>query len=118
MLPPGTAPLKSAPVEFRVTNSYYGYFGENPGSRSPRALLREVFGNPFQSVALKSEWQTKDVETVAVAIYEDQSFDCLPVLSDALEEAGCTDADLLSHLRSPGPHVRGCWPVDLILGMA
>jgi hypothetical protein len=40
----------------------------------------------------------------------------LTVLADALEDAGCTDADLLGHLRSPGPHVRGCWAVDLVLG--
>jgi len=40
----------------------------------------------------------------------------LPVLADALEEAGCTDADLLGHLRGPGPHVRGCWVLDLLLG--
>lgn len=40
----------------------------------------------------------------------------LAVLSDALEEAGCDDAEILSHLRSPGPHVRGCWALDLVLG--
>ena len=40
----------------------------------------------------------------------------LAVLSDALEEVGCTDTALLSHLRSPGPHVRGCWALDLVLG--
>jgi hypothetical protein len=39
----------------------------------------------------------------------------MPILADALEEAGCTDQLILDHLRSPGPHVRGCWPVDLIL---
>jgi hypothetical protein len=53
---------------------------------------------------------------LAPGIEEEQAFDRLPVLADALEEAGCTDADILSHLRGPGPHVRGCWVVDLLLG--
>jgi hypothetical protein len=44
------------------------------------------------------------------------AFDRLPVLADALEEAGCTNADILDHLRGPGPHARGCWAVDLLLG--
>jgi hypothetical protein len=42
--------------------------------------------------------------------------DPFAILADALEEAGCTDAAILSHLRGPGPHVRGCWVVDLLLG--
>ena len=53
---------------------------------------------------------------LAQAIYEERRFGDLPVLADALEEAGCTDADILSHCRGPGPHVRGCWVVDLLLG--
>jgi hypothetical protein len=56
------------------------------------------------------------VPKLAASIYEQRAFDRLPVLADALEEAGCTDADILGHLRGPGPHVRGCWAVDLILG--
>jgi hypothetical protein len=54
--------------------------------------------------------------TIASDIYRDGKFNDLPILADALEDAGCTDADLLGHLRSPGPHVRGCWAVDLVLG--
>jgi hypothetical protein len=50
------------------------------------------------------------------AIYADRAFDRLPLLADALEDAGCTDDELLGHLRAPGPHVRGCWAVDLVLG--
>jgi hypothetical protein len=42
--------------------------------------------------------------------------DRLAVLADALEDAGCADPDLLAHLRGPGPHVRGCWALDLVLG--
>ncbi len=53
---------------------------------------------------------------LARSIYDDRAFDRLPVLADALEDAGCTDAAILDHCRGPGPHVRGCWVVDLILG--
>ena len=61
-------------------------------------------------------WGSGIVQRLAQAIHEDRAFDRLPILGDALEDAGCLDAELLSHLRSPGPHVRGCWAVDLILG--
>jgi hypothetical protein len=45
-------------------------------------------------------------------------FDLLPILADALQEAGCTNSDILQHCHSPRPHVRGCWVVDLLLGKA
>ena len=51
-------------------------------------------------------------------IYDDRRFQDLPILADALEEAGCTDPEILGHCRGPGEHVRGCWVVDLILGKA
>jgi hypothetical protein len=53
---------------------------------------------------------------LAQAIYDDRTFDHLPILADALEEAGCSVKEMLDHLRGPGPHVRGCWAVDLLLG--
>ena len=53
---------------------------------------------------------------LAQGIYDDRAFDRLPVLADALEEAGCTNAEILAHCREPGPHVRGCWALDLLLG--
>ena len=53
---------------------------------------------------------------LAASVYEEQAFDRLPILADALEEAGCDDAELLAHLRGPGPHARGCWPLDTLLG--
>ena len=56
------------------------------------------------------------VVKIAQGIYDERAFDRLPILADALEDAGCDNADILAHLRSPGPHVRGCWAVDLILG--
>ena len=61
-------------------------------------------------------WNNETVLKLAQTINADRAFDRLPILADALEEAGCTDADMLQHCRGPGPHVRGCWVVDLLLG--
>jgi hypothetical protein len=86
-------------------------------------LLREVFGNPFRPVAIPPAWQTSPVVALAQAAYEERALPAgtldlarLAVLADALEDAGCDQADLLSHLRGPGSHVRGCWVLDLLLG--
>ena len=82
-------------------------------------LLREIVGNPFCPAAVAPAWLAWDGGTapkLAQAIYAERAFDRLPVVADALEDAGCTEADLLGHLRGPGPHVRGCWAVDLLLG--
>src|SRR5262249_28872382 len=82
-------------------------------------VLREIVGNPFCIPTVDPDWPTWSggaVRKLAQAIYDGRSFEELPILADALEEAGCTDPDILSHLRGPGPHVRGCWVVDLVLG--
>src|SRR5262249_55305243 len=83
------------------------------------ALLRELFGpTPFRTPAVERSvlaWNDACVPKLAEAIYDGLAWDRLPVLADALEEAGCADADVLSHLRRPGPHVRGCWALDLLL---
>ena len=79
-------------------------------------LLRDLFGNPFRPIRPDPAWQTPNAMTLAQAIYDDRAFDRLPLLANALEEAGCDNADILNHLRGPGPHVRGCWSLDLILG--
>ena len=83
------------------------------------ALLRDIFGNPFRPVAADSAWLTWHnglLVTMARQMYDSRDFSDLPVLADALEEAGCDNADILTHCRQPGPHVRGCWVVDLLLG--
>jgi hypothetical protein len=76
-------------------------------------ILREIIGNPFRPI---SAWLTPKVKTLAQAIYDDRAFERLPELADALAEAGSSNQDILSHCRGPGPHVRGCWVVDLVLG--
>jgi hypothetical protein len=99
---------------------------DRPSDESRKAaLLRDLFGNPFRPVALAAIWRTPGVLSLALAAYEGRQLPSgeldharLAILADALEEAGCTDADLLGHLHGPGPHIRGCWAVDLLLGKA
>jgi hypothetical protein len=82
-------------------------------------LLCEIFGNPFRPVSADPAWLTwhdGTVKKLAEAIYNDRAFDRLPILADALEEAGCANTNILGHCRQPGGHVRGCWVVDTILG--
>jgi hypothetical protein len=87
--------------------------------RAQKALLDEVFGDPFRPAAVDPLWLAWEggvVPALAQGIYEERAFERLALLADALEEAGCTDAELLGHLRGPGPHTRGCWALDLFLG--
>ncbi len=91
-------------------------------ARKPAALLwqahifRDIFGNPFRPVAFDPTWRSSTAVDLARAIYDDRAFDRLPILADALQDAGCEDAAILGHCRGDGPHVRGCWVVDLVLG--
>jgi hypothetical protein len=79
-------------------------------------LLREIIGNPFRPMTLDPSWLTPNVVQLARTIYDKETFFELPILADALEEAGCTKQDILNHSRQDGEHVRGCWVVDLLLG--
>jgi hypothetical protein len=78
--------------------------------------LLDIFGNPFRPVSVNSNWLSSTVVTLAEGIYAERAFDRLPILADALIDAGCDHADILAHCQSEGPHVRGCWVVDLVLG--
>ncbi len=78
--------------------------------------MHEFFGNPFRPVALDPAWCTSTVVALARGIYDERAFDRMPILADALQDAGCDSADVLTHCRGPGPHARGCWVVDLVLG--
>ena len=79
-------------------------------------LLRDIFGNPFRPITLDPRWLTSTVVDLAQAIYNERAFDRMPILSDALMDAGCDSEDIILHCRGDGPHVRGCWVVDLLLG--
>jgi hypothetical protein len=81
------------------------------------ALFREVFGNPFRPVTFNPEWRTSTVVALAQQMYESRNFSAMPILADALHDAGCDNEDILNHCRDPkATHVRGCWVVDLVLG--
>ena len=88
------------------------------GCRVQASLLRDIFDNPFRPVTFPSSWRTEYTVGLAGRMYDERDFAAMPILADALEEAGCDNADILAHCREPGVHVRGCWVVDLILGKA
>ncbi|WP_239465836.1 hypothetical protein [Gemmata sp. SH-PL17] len=77
--------------------------------------VRDMFGNPFRSTGIKRHWRTSTALTLASQMYESRDFSAMPILADALQDAGCDSTDVLSHCRGDGPHVRGCWVVDLVL---
>lgn len=86
------------------------------------AAVRDIFGNPFRSFTFDPAWRTSTVTGIAQAAYEERHLPSgeldptrLAILADALEDAGCTDRQILDPLREPGPHVRGCFAVDLLL---
>ena len=79
-------------------------------------LLRDIFGNPFRPVEIDPRWLTSTVADLSRFIYEERAFDKMPILADALTDAGCDSEEMLNHCRADGPHVRGCWVVDLLLG--
>jgi hypothetical protein len=79
-------------------------------------FVRDIFGNPFRPVAFDPRWRSADAVGLARGIYDERAFERLPLLADALMDAECGDEQVLSHCRSEGPHVRGCWVVDLVLG--
>jgi hypothetical protein len=122
----------SAAVESAAAAAHLAWRAWRAGLLSERAteevggeqckLLRDIF-NPFRPVTVSPAWQTPQLVALAQAAYDERELPAgtldatrLAVLADALEEAGCDQADLLGHLRGPGPHVRGCWAVDLLLG--
>jgi hypothetical protein len=77
--------------------------------------LRAIFGNPFRPITLKPAWLTSSVVTLARQMYDGRDFSPMPILADALQDAGCDNEDILNHCRQPGEHVRGCFVVDLVL---
>jgi hypothetical protein len=95
------------------------YIGEWPSVvvRIHSRVVRDIVGNPFRPVAFDPAWRTSDVMVLARGIYEERAFDRMPILADALQDAGCDNEDVLNHCRDAKQvHVRGCWVVDLVLG--
>ncbi len=93
-----------------------GTFGLIRKVRWPgRWLVDCVYGNPFRPVAPNDTWLSPTAVAVAHAIYDNKTFHDLPILADALEDAGCDSPELLAHCRADTDHARGCWAVDLVL---
>jgi hypothetical protein len=95
-----------------------GFAKAKKAERAQQAIVvREMFGNPFRPVTFSANWLTSTVLTLAQHIYESREFSAMPILADALQDAGCDNEELLNHLRDPkAAHVRGCWALDLVLG--
>jgi hypothetical protein len=93
-----------------------------PGPDVPATLvglLRDIFGNPFRPVSFSTEWRTDTALTLAQQMYDGREFGAMPILADALQDAGCDSDDILAHCRDTNAtHVRGCWVVDLVRGKA
>jgi len=122
-----TAPfvwLRDEPNEWWVYNTVFGGPPKDYGRfKSADDAVERVLGllycglaKPETPPTLLPAWRTGDVLGVARGIYEDRAFGRMPLLADALMDAGCDQDDILTHCRSEGSHVRGCWVVDLVLG--
>jgi hypothetical protein len=98
----------------------YNFFTSFPGWHAERngqaAIVRDIFHNPFRPIILDSSWLTSTVKALAQKIYDERTFDQMPVLADELAKSGCDNPEILSHCRGPGPHVKGCWALDMVLG--
>jgi hypothetical protein len=82
-------------------------------------LVRDIFGNPFRPVTFSDSWRTDTALTLARQMYDSRDFGAMPILADALQDAGCEVEEILNHCRdAKQTHVRGCWVVDLVLGKA
>ena len=103
-----------APTLPALTRLINDYFPEE--SQTGCDALREIFGNPFCPVAFSPSWRSSTAVALASQMYEGRDFGAMPILADALQDAGCDSADVLGHCRGEGPHVRGCWVVDRVLG--
>ncbi|AMV27436.1 hypothetical protein VT84_23755 [Gemmata sp. SH-PL17] len=101
--------------EIAEESVFNGSLDEDTERRIHIALFRDIFGNPFRPVTFLPEWRTSTAVALAGQMYESRDFGAMPILADALQDAGCDSADVLDHCRGKGPHVRGCWVVDSIL---
>jgi hypothetical protein len=80
-------------------------------------LVRDIFGNPLHNVPFNPSWRTEAVLALARQMYESRDFSAMPILADAIQDAGCNNNNFLDHCRDANTtHVRGCWVVDLVLG--
>jgi hypothetical protein len=118
------------PARIAAEAAFYTVALENPAAAQDRgslawewewrclfATVREILGEGDSPDPLWPQWRTTDVLALARGIYRDRAFDRMPILADALQDAGCADEDVLWHCRRPGGHMRGCWVVDMAMGI-
>jgi hypothetical protein len=107
-------------LEMPATRVRFGFLMREGGDwvaacRAMIAVVRDVFGNPFRAVPFDPNWRTTAAVGVARQMYESRDCSAMPILADALQDAGCADPNILDHCRGDSPHVRGCWVVDQVL---
>jgi hypothetical protein len=100
---------------FRIQNAVYLFSPQIVDQETGCRLIRDIFGNPFRPVTFDPDWRTTTAIQLAQQMYDSRDFSAMPILADAIQDAGCDHADILDHCLGPGPHVRGCWVVDLVL---
>ena len=107
----------SAAVSYTAGEEHAAFLAAKEAEFAQQTLLvRDIFGNPFRPVIADPAWLTSTVLALVRRLSESQDLSAMPILADALQDAGCEDPDVLGHCRGDRPHVRGCWVVDLILG--
>ncbi len=115
LLPQFISPIAEAARSMTSSEKRYEVAAEEQKAHCD--LIREIFGNPFRHREFDARWKNETTQKLARSMYDDRTFQIMPILGDAIEEAGCTDDTLLSHCRDEGiTHVRGCWVVDSVLG--
>jgi hypothetical protein len=124
---PGAASRGAFTAAWTATEAAWranGEAGPEPEACRQLPLLRDIFENPYRPSWVDTAWLTPQVLATAGSTYEERTLPegtldlgRLAALADALEESGCSDAELLAHLRSAGPHIRGCWALDAVLRM-
>jgi hypothetical protein len=123
-VPPATADHDPKTFSGLAHLVYYAFraeapiFGRVPAGLHCADLVREVFGNPFRDVWFDLRWRTTEVRALARGIYRTRDFSPMPILADALQDAGCENPGVLNHCRGTTPHVRGCWVLDGLLTAA
>jgi len=110
------APVPVEAIYWRVVDAVERAGADFAGGA--RQIVWEVAGNPFRPVAFSPDWRTSTVLALARQMYDAREFGAMPILADALQDAGCDNDDVLNHCREPGDHVRGCWVCDGVLGKA
>lgn len=111
--------LATGDLRLVVVETAPGHESPSPGGSGPvwpRTALDPPGHNPLAPVAFAHDWRTDTVVALARELFESRDFSAMPILADALQDAGCDNDVILDHCRGPGPHVRGCWAIDLVLG--